>query len=96
MPNKVSSPKKQKKVKKGKKTKKTVPPTLVTMPVIDSDQPVEQSQSLLDIGAVCQLPGLLKMGMGGDGGNVGEASSQRPRPSATMTSAAGLSDEADD
>ena len=57
MPPKASSPKKQKKVKKGKNTKKRVPPTLVTMPVSDSDEPIEQSQSLLDTGAVGRLPG---------------------------------------
>ena len=53
MPPKAS-PKKQKKPKTGKKTKKTVP-TVVAMS--DSDDQVEQSQSLLDTGAVGWLAG---------------------------------------
>ena len=67
MPPKASSPKKQKKVKKGKKTKKTVPTTLVSMPVSDSDEPVEESQSLLDTEAVGWLAGSAKDGDGGKG-----------------------------
>ena len=89
MPPKASSLKKQK-VKKGKKTKKTILPTLVTMPVSDSDKPVEQRQSLLDTGAVGRLARSVEDEDGGDGS---EASTQRHRPSATVTSGAALSDE---
>ena len=73
MPQKASSSKKQK-VTKRKKTKKSVP-TLVTMNVSDSDEHGEQSQSLLDTGAVGWLAGSDEDGDGG--GDGGEASSQR-------------------
>ena len=89
-------PKKQKKAskdpKKGKKSKKTVP-TVVTMS--DSDEQIEQSQSLLDTEAVARLARSEV-----EDGDGGEASSQRPiqrpAPSATVTSAAALSDEDDE
>ena len=69
MPPKASSPKKQKKLKKGKKTKKSVP-TLVTMNVSYSDEHGEQTQSLLDTGAVGRLAGSDDDGDGRDGGEA--------------------------
>ena len=59
------------------------------MNVSDSDEQVEQNQSLLDTGAVGRLAG------SDEDGDGGEASSQRPRPvpSATVTSGAALSNE---
>ena len=80
MPPKAS-PKKQKKAskapKKEKKTKKTVP-TVVTISNIDEQ--IEQSQSLLDTGAVARLAG--SDVKDGDGG---EASSQTHSETCTIS-----------